>query len=93
MEAARRASLPIGSLQFSREAWTIKGEATQLRGRTIRRKFLEEPTHEWTEPSEDDHGKEEAEDARNPWETSQPEPTPSQSRPWDEDCWPQGAHA
>ncbi|KAJ1215151.1 hypothetical protein NDU88_002760 [Pleurodeles waltl] len=30
---------------------------------------------------------------RNSWEKSSPEQTPSQSRPWDEDRWPRGAHA
>ncbi|KAJ1154723.1 hypothetical protein NDU88_007466 [Pleurodeles waltl] len=76
----------------SREGWAVKGEAPKFQRRTIRRRILEEPTGERTEPGENYHGKTEAGDARNPWEKNRPEPTPSQSRPRDEDHWPRGAH-
>ncbi|KAJ1133335.1 hypothetical protein NDU88_011630 [Pleurodeles waltl] len=89
-EAARVASLPFGSPQCSREGWAVKGVAPPYRGKAIRRRTLEEPTGERTEERRSDHGK--AGDAWNPWEKSGPEPTPSQSRPRDEDRWPRGAH-
>ncbi|KAJ1166187.1 hypothetical protein NDU88_006595 [Pleurodeles waltl] len=92
-EAARRASLPIGSPQCSREGWAVKSEAPTCREKTIRWRILKEPTGERTEQIRSDHRRAEAGDAWNPWEKSGPEPTPPQSRPRDEDCWPRGAHA
>ncbi|KAJ1096835.1 hypothetical protein NDU88_001966 [Pleurodeles waltl] len=90
-EATQRACPLIGSPQCLREAQPIKGDFPQPQGKRIGRRFPEESTREWTEPSEDDHEGEGAEDARSPWAASRPEPTPSQSRPWDEDRWPRGA--
>ncbi|KAJ1144777.1 hypothetical protein NDU88_011072 [Pleurodeles waltl] len=90
-EAARRASLFIGSLQRSREGWAVKGVAPPPQEETIRRRIQKETTGERTAQRRSDHGGAEAGDAWNPWEESGPEPTPLQYRPRDEDRWPRGA--
>ncbi|KAJ1140662.1 hypothetical protein NDU88_007011 [Pleurodeles waltl] len=92
-EAACRASQPIGSPQCSKEGWAVKGVAPLPQGRTVQRRIQKEPTGERTAPRRSDHGGEDAGDTWNPWEESGPEPTSSQARPRDEDCWPREAHA
>ncbi|KAJ1110112.1 hypothetical protein NDU88_007467 [Pleurodeles waltl] len=92
-EAARRASLPIRSPQCSRGGWAVKGVAPPPQEETIRRRIQKEPTSERITQRWSDHGRTEGGDAWNPWEESEPEPTPLQYRPRDEDRRPRGAHA
>ncbi|KAJ1138240.1 hypothetical protein NDU88_004631 [Pleurodeles waltl] len=92
-DTTRRAGLPIGCPECPQEGRAIGRTTEKMLGRSFRSRRPEEPTSETMRETGGEQEEAITGDVRSSWkEGSSEDPTPSWSRPLEEDRWPRGAH-